>query len=149
MHSKEVLARTSGLLYLLLIGFGIVGLMFVPMTLVDWRDPAATMTNISDADHLFRFGIMSSVTAYACSLAMGVTLFELLRSTGVIAARLMLVFVVAGAVIGLLNSAIQFNILTLLDDKDYLAEFSPEQVQAQVMYLLVQHGNLHTVANIL
>ncbi len=66
-----------------------------------------------------------------------------------LAARLMLGLIVAGATIGILTAAMQANVLTLLAGHDYLAAFATDDVNVRVMYLLAAGNNVYDVANIL
>ena len=57
-HNPNRTARIAGLLYLLMVPLGILGLLYVPNTLVVPGDVAATVENIAAQKTIFRLSMV-------------------------------------------------------------------------------------------
>jgi hypothetical protein len=103
MTSINRTARTAGWLYLLMVPLGILGLLYVPNTMIVTGDPGATAGNILAEEGLFRLSIVSALVVQLVNLAVVLTLYKLLRPVGERTARMMVIFLVLGMPIAMLN----------------------------------------------
>lgn len=148
MLSKNQLAHISGFTYLILILTGIFGLVYVPSNLIVWENPAATIANIKASEFLFRLGVTSEIICFLAFLIMPLFLYQLLKSVNKTAAVLMVLFSIISVPITFSNLINKLNVLTLLDGHVYLSAIPPDQLQAQVMYLLAAFNNGTAISNI-
>lgn len=130
------LARTAGLLYLIVVAAGIFSLAYVPSQTVVPGDAAATVASITASVPLFRLGIVAGFICYIAFLLLPLVLYKLLSPVGKGAAVLMVAFAVVSVPISFVNLLNKLDILSLLSDADYLRVFTAEQLQAQVMLSL-------------
>ena len=127
---------------------GIFGLVYVPSTLIDWTNPAVTVANIKGAERLFRLGILSEIFCFLAFIALPLLLYELLKCAGRVAAALMAIFPLICVPMAFINIVKKVDVLLLLGGEPYLSAIPPDQLQAQVMYLLASFNNGTLVANI-
>lgn len=130
------LARTAGLLYLIVVATGIFSLAYVPSQTVVPGDAAATVGSITASMPLFRLGIVAGFMCYLAFLLLPLVLYKLLSPVGKNAAALMVAFAVVSVPISFVNLLNKLDILSLLSDADHLRVFTTEQLQAQVMLSL-------------
>ncbi len=135
------LARTAGLLYLIVVAAGIFSLAYVPSQTVVPGDAAATMGSITASAPLFRLGIVAGFICYIAFLLLPLVLHKLLSPVGKGAAALMVAFAVVSVPISFVNLLNKLDILSLLSGAEYLRVFTNEQLQAQVMLSLDAYRN--------
>lgn len=148
MLPKQTLARMAGLTYLILILTGIFGLVYVPATLIVWENPSLTAANIKASEFLFRLGIISEILCFLAFIALPLLLYELLKSVGRIPAAMMVVFSLICIPMAFVNIVKKVDVLLLLGGETYLNAIEPEQLHAQVMYLLASFNNGTQVAKL-
>jgi len=148
MPSRNVLARLSGFTYLILILTGIFGLVYVPSLLIDWSNPAVTVSNIKSSEFLFRLAIFSEIVCFLTFIILPLLLYKLLNSVSKTAAFLMALFSLISAPITFINILNKVNVLLLLSGAEYLNGIPQEQLFAQVMYLLAAFNNGTMLSNI-
>lgn len=146
--SPQLYARGAGLLYLLVIMFGIFSELFVRGELIAPGDAAATAHNIMAAEFLFRLGFVSDLLMSSCFLLLVLVLYHLLKPVHQKAARVMVAFVIVCVPILCLNMLNQFAALRLLSGDEYLTVFDETQRQALVMLFLKLHGTGYMIAQI-
>jgi len=132
-------ARIAGFLYLLLVPLGILGILYIPTTLVVSGDIAATINNIRANESLFRLGIVSAIAAQLVNIFVVLYLYKLLKPVNRGMAQLMVIFLLLGVPIAFLNELTHLAVLLLLNGADYLAVFTPEQSQGMVAFFLDLH----------
>lgn len=132
-------ARIAGFLYLLLVPLGILGILYIPTTLVVSGDIAATINNIRANESLFRLGIVSAIAAQLVNIFVVLYLYKLLKPVNKGMAQLMVIFLLLGVPIAFLNELTHLAVLLLLNGADYLAVFTTEQVQGMVAFFLDLH----------
>ena len=137
--SPLFLARTAGLLYLLMIPLGIFGILYVPSSLFVPGDAAATAANIMASESLFRLSIVSALILQIIQILLVLVLYKLLKPVNKVHASFMVVFALAAVPIAMLNEFNQFAALLLLSGADYLTAFGTDQLHAQVMLFLDLH----------
>ena len=77
--SPQSYARIGGVLYLLIIAAGLFAEAFVRDRLVVRGDAAATASNITAHQLMFRFGIAADLTTFLCAVALTMILYVLLK----------------------------------------------------------------------
>lgn len=108
-------ARIAGFLYLLLAPLGILGIIYIPATLIVPEDMAATASNIMANEALFRFGIVSALLVQVVNIFVVLFLYKLLKPVNNTLALLMVIFILLGAPIAMLNEVNQAAVLLLSD----------------------------------
>ncbi|MBS9464061.1 DUF4386 domain-containing protein [Flagellimonas sp. 389] len=144
MEANKRTARIAGLIYFLVVITGIFGLLYVPSQLISWKNPAETIENLKSSEFLFRMEILTGLLCYSFFLLLPLVLYELFKGINKNVALLMVVLAVVSIPISFANMVHKLDILTLLSGAEYLAPFSPEQIQAHVMQSLrsYNYGNL-------
>jgi len=79
MQPSNRLARTAGVLYLIIIVAGIFAQFFVRMSLIDPGDAAATAAAVQGAESLFRMGIAADLAMIMADIAIALAFFVLLE----------------------------------------------------------------------
>ena len=141
MDSNKKIARTAGLLYLIVVVTGIVSLIYVPSQITVHGDASATVRNIVASEALFRFGIVTGLICYTAFLVLPLALYKLLSPVGRNAAVLMVTLAVASVPISFVSLLYKLDVLTLLSGAGYLQAFTTNQLQAQVMLSLDAYSN--------
>jgi hypothetical protein len=103
-------------------------------------DAAATASNITASESLFRLGIASNLLSQMCMIFVSLLLFQLLKPVNKNMALLMVIFNLLGVPLVMLNELNRLAVLLLLGDA-HLTIFTPDQVHALVPLFL----NLHTL----
>jgi len=148
MQPKNSTARLAGFLYLLLIAAGFFYLKYVPSKLINWDDPAATVSNIASHETLFRLGILVGLIGYTLFLILPLVLYRLLSPVNKTHAVLMVVFAAISVPLSFANMLHNFDVLTLIGSDPYLKVFEPGKLQAMVMLHLESYSSGNMVASI-
>jgi len=135
MNSNKKTARIAGLLYLMVIVFGIIGHL-ARQSLIVPGDAATTANNIMANEMQFRGANVSWLISEMFLLLLGLALYVVLKKVNKNLASLMVLFIVVGVAIESINTLNQFAALHLLSGADYLTVFSADQLNAQVMSYL-------------
>lgn len=141
-------ARISGALYLILKVSGIFSLLYVPSELIVWEDPETTVENIKASEHLFRLGILSGLLCFTCFIFLPLTLYKLLKGVNEAQAVLMVVLAIVSVPISYIGITYQVDVLTLINDSEFLKVFTAEGLQARVILLLKSSNNGNLVAHV-
>ena len=139
MNSIQKTARVAGALYLSLLPLGILGIMYVPASLIVPGDGAATASQIIASESLFRLSIVSALLVQVVNIFVVLALFQVLKPAGRNLAWMMVIFILLGAPIAMLNELNQVAVLILSTGADYLAAFSPDQLHALLPLFLDLH----------
>jgi hypothetical protein len=132
MTAPKTLARTAGLLYLLVV---VGGLFAVPVfaSIVEPGDAAATADNIRASAALFRAGFLSSLLAGPCFLLAAIALYGLLKHVHELAAAAMVTLNAVGTAIGCLNLLNWYTALTIATGDAYPRTFGTAGADALTM----------------
>ncbi len=103
MDSTKKNARVAGLLYLLL-GTGVVNLIYVPRTLIVRGNATATANNILAHESLFRLGIVSGLVSAVIFIFVVLALYRLLKGVDQNHAVLMVVLALVSVPIGFVST---------------------------------------------
>ena len=131
--SQRKAARVAGVLYLLLIVFGIFAEMFVRQSLIVAGDAATTASNILASEGLFRLGFMSDILMILTFLLLPLAFYVLLKPVGKRLASLVVILVSVSVPLMLVNMLLYVAPLVLLSGADYLSVFSADQLNALAM----------------
>lgn len=148
MSSINNTARAAGLLYLLLFPLGIFGIIYVPANLIVPGDVAATVSNLTASESLFRLSIVSALMVQVVNIAVVLVLYQLLKPVNKNIARLMVIFLLTAVPIAMLNELNQLAVLLLLNGTDYLNVFTTEQLHALVSLFFDLHTHGIHIASI-
>lgn len=141
MTEKNLTSRIAGLIYLGIVLTGIFSLMYVPSKLIHYNNASLTFQNITNAESLFRLGIVSGLLCYVLFIFLPIVLYKLLYQVNENAAKLMVLFAIISVPIYFINVQNQFTVLSLIKSPNYLNVFSIEQLQSQVLFYLDQYQN--------
>src|SRR5277367_5371595 len=86
--------RFAGLLYLVTSVFGFFAMGYVPSKLIVHGNAAATASNISASETLFRLGIAAELIGYAGFIFVALALYDLLKGVNRRHASLMVLLIV-------------------------------------------------------
>ena len=144
--SPQVYARTAGVLYLLIIIFGIFAEAFVRGTTVVPGDGAATAANLMAMESLWRFGIAAEFLSLVCVTMLAMIYYFLLRPVqkelNLLSTFLMLIPVPIQAIAILNLTTALFPIVNAAS----LKGFTPEQLQTLASLAIRSHGYGFSVA---
>jgi Domain of unknown function (DUF4386) len=134
--SPRLMARITGMFYLLTILAGILAQFIISGRLVVFSDAAATAANILAHRSLFQLGFTVYLVEMACQVAVTALFYELLkpvsRSVSLLAAFLGL----TGCVIKTMSRLFYIAPLFVLGGAQFMRAFNPEQQQALALLFL-------------
>jgi hypothetical protein len=142
------IAKIAGLLYLLVIIFGVFSEVYVSQRFIVSGDPVATSQNIIASVLLYRVGFVADLIHHTCFFLVSIALYMLFREVNKSQALVMMLFGVASVPIMMLNMLNQYIPLILLSGADYLTVFSTPQLQALSMLFLDFHSYGYYIAGI-
>jgi hypothetical protein len=143
--SSLVSARLAGVLYLIIIGFGIFAEVVVRSRLIATGDPQATAANILGSEWLFRMGFAADLVVFLSDVALAIILYFLFRPVSSTWSLLAAAFrLTQTAVIGL-NLLSMFVALLILRETDYLGAFSSAETDALALLFLDVHRYGYTL----
>jgi hypothetical protein len=118
MKPTNRIARQSGLLYLLLIPFGVFGILYVPSQLIVEDNITASINNIIGNQFLFRASIASALVTQILQILLVLALYQLLKSVNKKVALLMVISILVAVPIAMLNELNHFAVLLSLDNAE-------------------------------
>lgn len=139
--SQLIYMRVAGLLYLLIIGFGITSELLVRSPLIVFSDPVVTASNIVRSENLFRFGFLADSIMLLSDVAIAVIFYVLLKPVNKTLSLLAAAFRLTQAVILSVNLLLYYAALLLLNNEYHFSVFSNEQVNALSLLLLAMHSH--------
>jgi hypothetical protein len=143
MTSPKRLARTAGVLYLLVGIFGGFAQGFVEPKMYVAGDAAATAGNVVANAELVRVGVVADLLDATIFVFLALALYSLLKHVRTSVTRAMLILVAISATIECLNSVFEFAGLRVATDSAYAAAFGAAGSNALVLLLLdTQHYGL-------
>lgn len=140
MNSKVKSARVAGLLYLLIIGFGLIAQIFVRDSLVDYKNAAITASNILTSEFWYRFGFVSELMMLICDIGVTTILFILLKDYSKNLSLASTFFRLASIIILSVTALSHYAALFILSGENYLAVFSSDQLDAMALLSIRLHG---------
>jgi hypothetical protein len=146
--SLRRIARTAGILYIVIIVSGLFSEMFVRSSLIVAGDAAATARNIANSQLLFRTGFASDLVMIICDIGIALAFYLLLKPVNNALALLAAFFRLVQASILGINMLNHFTALLLLDGTDYLRLFDEGQINALVMLVLNMHAHGYLISGV-
>lgn len=131
--SQRKAARVAGVLYLLVIVFGVFAEMVVRARIIVPGDAALTASNIMNSEWLFRIGFASDILMILSFLLLPLAFYVLFKPVGKRLATLVVILVSVSVPLMLVNMLIYVSPLVFLSGADYLAVFSAEQLNSLAM----------------
>jgi len=143
MRSSEpsplLCARLAGVLYLVIIVFGISSEVFIRASLIVSGDAAATAGNILASPDLFRAGFAADALMLLSDVAIAVLFYQLLKPvSGTLAMTAAAFRLMQAAILGF-NLLNYYAPMLLLGDGGRVSAFEPAQVQALALLFLDLH----------
>lgn len=144
-ESPKTLARLAALFFLLTIIGGIVAQMFISQRLVNFKDAAATATNILSHKGLFQLGFAVYLVEMACQAVTAGLLYRLLKPVNPTIALLSLLLEITGVIIKTFARVFFISPLYVLEASasggtgvvgTILSGFSEAQLQSLALILL-------------
>jgi hypothetical protein len=136
MNSNNILARTAGFLYLIMIIAGGFAEAFVRQGLTINGDAAATARNILASEQMYRFGIIADLLTLICTIVLSLIFYILFKQVNKNISLLALIFSIIASAVMALNLLNQIAPLLLLHDTSYLDAFSIKQLQTLSLFFL-------------
>ncbi len=146
LRSVQRVARTGGLLYLIIILIGLLGEAFFRNSLVVAGDPSATAQRILESELLWRLGVAGQLVLLVCAVALSAIWYFLLRPVN---RHLALAVVCFGLVSLAVESVSALQLQAVLDPltSATLAKVADAEQRQGLSYLaLVAHANAFGVA---
>jgi len=131
--SQRKAARIAGVLYLLLIVFGVFAELVVRSRIIAPGDAATTASNILASEGLFRIGFASDILMILSFLLLPLAFYVLFKPVGKRLASLVVILVSVSVPLMLVNMLLYVTPLVILSGADYLAVFSADQLNASAM----------------
>ncbi|QKI89308.1 DUF4386 domain-containing protein [Thiomicrorhabdus xiamenensis] len=132
-------ARLAGLLYLLIIFFGISSELMVRSALIVNGEAALTAENILEQQGLFRYGFFADSLMLFSDVALAVLLYILLKPVDALVSLMAMVFRLMQASILGLNLLFYFAVLMVLQTPG-LNAFNNSEIQAIALFFSELHG---------
>jgi hypothetical protein len=148
MTTYNKTAKMAGVLYLLVIIFGMFSELVVGLKLIVPGDASTTARNIIASEPLFRIGFISGLLHHTSFFLLVLVFYKLLRDIHREYATLMLFFGLGSVPIMMLNMVNQFGALLLLKGDNYLTVFTSDQLQALALLFLNFHSYGYFIAGL-
>jgi hypothetical protein len=140
MIPTRTLARTAGVLYLLVALCSMFAELYVRSAIVVPGDAAATADNIRASATLFRLGFVVDLVQATCFLLTAMALYLLLRHVNRLVAAAMVTLVAVSVAIMCLNLLNQLVALSIATDGDYASALGPAGSDAlAALFAEMQH----------
>jgi len=138
--SPVAYARIAGVLYLLIIFFGIFSEVFIRSQLIEEGDAIATATNVLASEGLFRFAFVADAIMLLSDVAIAVLFYILLKPVSKTLALLAAVFRLTQASVLGFNLLNYYVALLLIKGEGYISTFfETEQLQTLALLFLDVH----------
>lgn len=139
--NKKRIARSAGLIYLVVVITGMFSLAYVPKQLFVYTNPELTFKNILNNESLFRLGIAGSVICYIAFIFLPVVLHQLLKPVNELYSKVMAVLAIASVPISFINLHNKYAILSLVSSSKQKPAQAMEVLYEQTMMYLNQYDN--------
>jgi hypothetical protein len=148
MSSTKNPGRFAGLLYLLTSIVGFFAMMYVPTKFIVHGNAAATASNITANEALFRLGIAGELIGQAGFVFVALALYDLLKGVSRRRASLMVILLVVQIPIAFLNELNYIAALILVRGTDFLSIFDKPQRDALAVLFLNLHFHGYVINEI-
>src|ERR1700757_3535058 len=138
--------RFAGLLYVLTSIIGFFAMGYVPGKVIVHGNAAATASNISAHETLFRLGVAGAIIGQAAFIFVALALFDLLKGISRRRASLMVMLIVVSIPIAFVNELNSIAALFLVRGADFLSVIEKNQRDALAMLFIKLHGQGFVIA---
>lgn len=139
--SPLIYARVAGVLYLIIIVFGIFSEVFVRSSLIVPGDATATAGKIMASEGFFRVGFFADSIMFLSDVALAVLLYVLLKPVSKTLSLVATFFRLAQTAVLALNLLNYYAALLLLNGSGYAEAFEADQLNALSYLFLDLHGH--------
>ena len=139
--SPQTYSRFAGILYLVIIVFGIWSEGFIRSVLIVPGDATATATNILASDGWFILSFAADTIMVLCDVALAILLYVLLKPTSKTLAVMAASFRLIQAAVLSVNLLNQWAAIALIYCVELPMGFSAEQVQSLALFFLDLHSH--------
>lgn len=146
MKAKIRLARIAGILYLLIIGFGLIAQVFVRDNLVNYQDATVTARNILSSEFWYRFGFVSELMMLVCDIGVTTILYILLRDFSRNLTLLSSFFRITSIIVLSTVALSHYAALFFLGNSNYLNVFNLDQLNALALLSIKLHGSGYNIS---
>jgi hypothetical protein len=144
--SPQVYARIGGVLYLIVIAFGLFAEGFVNNKLIVSGDASATAQNIMASLLLWRIGVAANMIVPLCAVALLLVEYVLLRPVSKNLVLLAVFFNLVSLAVEAISKLFLLAVLSPLGSAEYLKAFEPRQLQALAYLALKSHDVAFDIA---
>lgn len=137
--SPQVYARFAGLLYLIIIVFGISVEVLIRTKLIVPGDAGATASNIMASQALFRAGFVGDSIVFLSDVALAILLYRLLAPVNKTLALIAAAFRLTQTAVLAVNLLFHHAASLLLTGSEYQSPFDRDQLHALVYFFLEVH----------
>ena len=138
--SPIVYARIAGILYLLIIFFGIYSEVFIRSQLIEEGDTIATAANVLASEDLFKFAFVADIIMLLSDVAIAVLFYMLLKPVSQTLALLAAIFRLTQASVLAVNLLNYYAALLLIKGEGYISTFfEAEQLHTLALFFLDVH----------
>lgn len=148
MNSIKNLARLTGATYLLMVPFGVLGILYIPNSIFVAGDMAATIDNVAANQSMFHFSVFASLVVQVIQIFLVLLLYKLLSHASKTAGVLMVACIIPAVSIAMLNEINLLAVSSLVSGGALAASFTAEQVQGLVGLLFEMHQSGVMIAQI-
>jgi len=141
-------ARLAGFLYLASSLAGVIGLVYVPSTLILREDATATASHIIASQPLFRLGLASELISMTMFIFVALTLYRLFKGVNEGLASSMVILYLLSVPILLLNVLNGTAALRILTDTHLATVFDKAQLEALAFVFIRLHAQGLDIAQI-
>lgn len=134
------LARVAGVLYLLIILFGLTAQIFVRDSLVDYGNAAVTAKNILASESWYRFGFVAELLMLLCDVGVTAILYIILKETNKNISLVSSTFRLISIAILSVTALSHYAALSFLSGPEYLNVFTVAQREALALFTVKIHG---------
>lgn len=139
--TAHVYAKIAGVLYLIIIVFGIFSEVFVRSSLIEAGDAAETATNILSATSFFRTGFVSDVIMVLSDVAIAVIFYQLFKPVSSTLSLMAAVFrLIQAAILGV-NLLNYYAAILILTNTGETAPIVAEQSNSLALFYLNLHSH--------
>ena len=132
--------RTAGILYLLIIIFGLIAQIFVRDTLVNYTDPEITASHILASESWYRFGFVSELCMLICDIGVTTLLFLLLVPSNRGLTILSTLFRFASIIVLSVTALAHYAAIPLLTDSVYQNALNAGETATLALFAIKMHG---------
>lgn len=148
MSSIKKQAHLAGVLYLLVIVFGVFAELFVRKKLIIPGNPGQSVQQILANQALFRVGFISDLLMQLSFFFLALALFRLLEKVNQSYASFMVLCVAIGVAIMCLNMLNQYAVILILEKSNFMEVFEPSQTEALIALFMELQRNGYRIAQV-